>query len=713
VKEALKMYLDKTGVILLFVMLAGMLLSFYMDLYPAAAVFALLALAVFISYRQITLQSRNSNVLLYSALDGCPDGVLLLDTDLTCSYCNEQACAVLGLEASEIQGTELASLICNEKDGAALNHDIEIVERVMRTGGRESVFEATFYRKREAAFPVEYRVSAVINGQTPSGVLLFFQDVTAQRRIESLLNEKVDVLEGLEKRGKIGFWEWDIAKKELSMSKQFRHYLSYDLKEPVMKDSRVFRYIHTEDLPLFREKIRSALAGHPIVEITLRTLPQKGNINVLHFFGRTEYDQLNKPLKVNGFCFDVTEKTYLATHIKRLEQELKSLKNRPQLLERNPHSVDTLRFITGMSHDLRTPLNSILGFAQLHLQKSCESESDVLEQQNCHRIIESGKHLLQLISDVIDYAKIEAKELTLTIDSYVLAGIIRESLEVCDVEAKHREVALTFDPPAAEEVWVTVDRDRMRQALVNLLSHILAFCSGGEKVVIRYGVTDSGMVKIEIVDVNNVIPLDKVMPIFSDMDPQGVQRKMQEMELKLAIAKRLVEQMDCTLQLERDTVKGNVFSLQLKLGKAGENTITETLSSAQHVGQQEQAAKEYTILYIEDNAANRQLVKSVLKKNVNYLLLEAENGAAGLALAQEKVVHCILLDLNLPDMTGYQVIEDLKKNPLTSTIPVIALSGEVSPEEKEATQRAGFDSFIGKPINVAEFRQTVDRFLAR
>ena len=115
--------LYETGVILLFVMLAGMLLSFYMDLYPAAAVFALLALAVFISYRQITLQSRNSNVLLYSALDGCPDGVLLLDTDLTCSYCNEQACAVLGLEASEIQGTELASLICNEKDGAALNHD--------------------------------------------------------------------------------------------------------------------------------------------------------------------------------------------------------------------------------------------------------------------------------------------------------------------------------------------------------------------------------------------------------------------------------------------------------------------------------------------------------------------------------------------------------------------------------------------------------------
>lgn len=714
VKEALQRYFDKTGILLFLVLLTGIAFSVYTGFYPAAAVFILLVVIAVLFHQQVVVQSDNEHDLLYSTLDGCPDGVLVLDSGLTCSYCNEQACIMLGLSAAEICGRELPSLICDEGEAAALSQEIETVERVIRTGGLETVFEATFYRRGKTPYPVEYRVSAIMKGKKVAGALLFFQDVTAQRRIEALLNEKVDVLEGLEKRGKIGFWEWDIVKKELYMSKQFRRFLSADLKEPVIDDSRFLQYVHGDDLSFFNDRLKSLLASHRIIEITFRTLPQQGDITVLHCFGRTEYGQMNQPLKVNGFCLDITEKKGLESRIAVLEQELAGLKNRPHAGERSPHAVDTLRFLTGMSHDLRTPLNSILGFAQLHLQKSCEAGGDMLEQQNCQRIIESGKHLLQLISDVIDYAKIEAKELSLTMGSYSLAGIVRESLEICAVDADHKAVRLILEQSKSEnEIWIRVDRDRLRQVIVNLVTHIIVFCKGRESILIRYASTENGLVKIEIIDCGHVIPLDKVLPIFSEVDSREQQRKMQEMELKLAIAKRLVEQMEGALLLESDTMKGNAFSLQVKPGEAGVEPVAEQVLPVSQTGSPVEVGSEYSILYIEDNAANRQLVKSVLKRNINYILLEAENGAAGLALAKEKRPDCILLDLNLPDMSGYDVIEDLKKDPLTSTIPVIALSGEVSPEEKENAQQAGFDSFIGKPINVAEFRQTVDRVLAR
>lgn len=718
VKSALKQYCDKTGIILFFVLLAGLGLSLYTGLLFIAFIFVLLAGIALFSHQQVVSQRKYDHDLLYATLDCCPEGVLFLDKELKCSYCNRQAAVILGMRPDEIKGCELISLIGRETEAAALNSEIETVERVIRTGGQETVFESFFYRREKTPFPVEYRVSAIADGKKNVGALLFFQDVTAQRRLEGLLNEKVDVLEGLEKRGKIGFWEWNIARRELNISKQFRNYLSCELKESVLDDERFLHYVHPDDRPLFNEKLRNSLFSQRVIEITFRTLPEKGYSNVLHCFGRTDYDHLNKPLKVNGFCIDVSERTHLETRIQTQEQELEELKSKPQLSERSPHSVDVLRFLTGMSHDLRTPLNSILGFAQLHLQQYSEIGGNALERQNCQRIIDSGKHLLQLISDVIDYAKIEARELSLSVESCSLAGIVRESFEICNLEASQKKVDLSLGPRLTDDIiWIIGDRDRLRQVIVNLLSHIIGFCKGGEQVKIRCESMADGMMLARIIDVNRVIAPDKVLPIFSDVEPQGPQRKMQEMELRLAIAKQLIEQMEGTLLFESDVEEGNVFSLYLRPGEAGKEPAVEAEAEkempvlpSESISQE---VKEYTLLYIEDNAANRQLVKSVLKKNVNYMLLEAEDGASGLVLARQKTPHCILLDLNLPDMSGYDVIENLKKDPLTSTIPVIALSGDVSPDEKEAAHEAGFDSFINKPINVAEFRQTVGRILTQ
>lgn len=692
----MKGFFDRTTIVILFfmaVICALSLLPLPQPVVCAAAVFLCGCLLV-VHHRLPKKQRKNNNIrsVLY---DKGGEGVIVFDDTLCCVDINDRAKSLLELEAEEeYLGLEAADLLGSEGLSGQNDNGLQLIEKVLVTGEKQSFYDGWFQNERIKKFPVEFSSHPFKDGKK-TGVVVIFRDVSAERRVGALLKEKINLLDALETNGDIGFWEWDVDYSEFSMSAQFKKLLDIRLTEPVVEDIFLSRYIHPDDKDAVRRKVRQVLDNQQEFDLTCRMGASEDKMRAIRSFGRITCNKDGSGKKMIGFSYAVST-TEESGH--------------------NSTKAVTLRFLTGMSHDLRTPLNSILGFAQLLSQK--DSSIDPESVQNGQQILQSGRHLLQLISDIIDYAKIEAGQLQINVEQVPLGTVAQETIDITGTLAAQKGVRIDYDQTVTgQDIWVFVDRNRLRQVLINVISHVIQFGHGGGNVKVELEELSADNIQVNVLDLDQAIPMGKVLPIFDEGEElENGTTKMQEMELLLAVSKRLVEQMNGRLTLTSHPDGYNVFKLMLPRCEPFEvQSLDEPVSAVEQSGEEGEpldvSFRQYTIINIEDNPANRQLVKSVLKRYENYTLLEAENGTDGLAMVKEKMPDCVLMDIHLPDMTGYEVLENLKNDPLTSIIPVIALSGQASDTDKQKGFDAGFVDYIGKPLHVAEFRDAVEKVL--
>jgi signal transduction histidine kinase/ActR/RegA family two-component response regulator len=346
-------------------------------------------------------------------------------------------------------------------------------------------------------------------------------------------------------------------------------------------------------------------------------------------------------------------------------------------------------FLSSMSHELRTPLNAILGFAQI-----------------------LAGDLLTLINEILDLAKVEAGALTLSMEPVGLAEILAECRSMIEPLAAQRGIRVLF--PAAGDVRVQADRTRLKQVLINLLSNAVKYNREGGGVTVDCVAAGPERLRLSVQDTGMGLRPDQVAALFQPFNRLGQENGVQEgTGIGLVFTKRLVEMMKGEIGVTSSPGVGSVFWIELST--AGEAmpvkaapALPETGAAAAMPG-----LEPSLILYIEDNPANLRLVQEVVGFRADLRLLAAPDGHAGLALAHTHRPAMILMDLNLPGMSGFEVLAQLRRDPDTAHIPVLALTANAMPRDIERGLSAGFARYLTKPIDIEQFNEAIDGVLAQ
>ncbi|EMT45461.1 hybrid sensor histidine kinase/response regulator [Anoxybacillus flavithermus] len=348
--------------------------------------------------------------------------------------------------------------------------------------------------------------------------------------------------------------------------------------------------------------------------------------------------------------------------------------------------------ISKMSHEFRTPLNGIIGFAQL---LSMDLSLTSRQREFVYEILNGARHLLQLVNEMLDLSKAELEKLNITYDEVNVVSIVEESVKLLQPVAEQKNVRIVNE--VTDDCYVKADPARIRQILFNLLENAVKYNKENGLVTVM-STCEEEMVTIHIQDTGIGIPTEELEHIFhpfyrikgTSVDGSGI---------GLALVKQLVKAMGGTIHVCSKLGEGSNFSFSLPAIK--ERTYMHHDIFAYPFEEVKRLGPK-TLLYIEDRMSNIKLMKEMFAPIPNVLLLHATCGEEGMEIATHEKIDAIFLDLHLPDMHGYDVLERLKQNERTRSIPVIAVSAATMPEEMERALRKGCDEYLTKPLNIAQ-----------
>jgi signal transduction histidine kinase/FixJ family two-component response regulator/CHASE3 domain sensor protein len=356
-------------------------------------------------------------------------------------------------------------------------------------------------------------------------------------------------------------------------------------------------------------------------------------------------------------------------------------------------------FLSRMSHELRTPLNSILGFAQLlELEKLNEQAND-----NIYHILKGGYHLLDLINEILDLARIESGRITLSSEPVGVREALKDAIDLVGPLAVEKHVNLRPDIALRCNCHVHADRQRLKQVLLNLLSNAIKFNRSGGSVELSCEESSPGRLRIYVIDTGSGISpqgLKRIFTPFERLEADGTDAG--GTGLGLALSKRLIEAMGGTIGVESALGFGSKFYIELATIEDPAKVL-ESEPSAIALMDAEKQPRRGTVLYVEDNPSNLRLIERIFAHRPGVRLLSAMQGHLGLDLADLHTPDWILLDLHLPDISGEEVLRRLRANPRTQQIPITILSADATAGQISRLLEAGARDYLTKPLDVRRF----------
>jgi signal transduction histidine kinase/CheY-like chemotaxis protein len=363
-------------------------------------------------------------------------------------------------------------------------------------------------------------------------------------------------------------------------------------------------------------------------------------------------------------------------------------------------------FLSSMSHELRTPLSAILGFAQL--MDSSSPLPTPSQKRSIDQILQAGWYLLELINEILDLALIESGKLSLSLEPISVTEVVRECQAMIEPQAQKRDIRMAF-PQFEVPYFVHAERTRVKQVLINLLSNSIKYNTAGGAVVVHCTVSGAKRIRISVKDTGDGLTPDKLAQLFQPFNRLGKEAGAEEgTGIGLVVSKRLIELMNGVIGVESTVGVGSVFWIELNLttepalaaGAAEPTAVARTQIHAD--------APSRTLLYVEDNPANLMLVEDLIARRPDIRLLTARDGNGGIKIARASQPDVILMDINLPGISGIKALQILAEDPCTAHIPVVALSANAIPRDIEKGLEAGFFRYLTKPIKVNEFMDTLD-----
>jgi PAS domain S-box-containing protein len=366
-------------------------------------------------------------------------------------------------------------------------------------------------------------------------------------------------------------------------------------------------------------------------------------------------------------------------------------------------------FLSSMSHELRTPLNAILGFAQLIESGSPAPTS--LQQQSLSQILTAGWYLLELINEILDLALIESGSATLSREPVSLIEVMHECRAMIEPQASKRGISMAF-PRFDISYYANADRTRLKQVLINLLFNAIKYNKPCGEVFVDYAVSQPNLIRISIHDTGAGLLPEQLAQLFQPFNRLGREHGAEEgTGIGLVVTKRLVDLMGGTIGVESTVGVGTVFWVEFGLTIAPRLADLESDLMMRVPPPLPEGTPQRTVLYVEDNPANLELVEQLIARRPDLHLLSAADGNLGIEFARAYKPEVILMDINLPGISGLDAMKILRSDPSTSYIPIIALSANAVPRDIEKGLQAGFYNYITKPIKVTQFMDTLDAAL--
>lgn len=362
-------------------------------------------------------------------------------------------------------------------------------------------------------------------------------------------------------------------------------------------------------------------------------------------------------------------------------------------------------FLSSMSHELRTPLSAILGFAQLI--ESGSPAPTPSQKRSIDQILQAGWYLLRLINEILDLALIESGKLSLSMEPISLNEVMQECQSMIEPQAQKRGITVHF-PQSQVFYFVKADRTRVKQVLINLLSNAIKYNKLNGTVDVSYNANTLGHIRICVGDTGEGLTPDKIAQLFQPFNRLGQESGVKEgTGIGLVMTKRLVELMGGSIGVESTVNEGSIFWVELKLTEEKQHNVHEMDQTAKAIVRDKPHAL-HTLLYVEDNPANLMLVEDLIERRPDIRLLTARDGNQGIEVARTSLPDVILMDINLPGISGIQALRVLSEDQKTAHIPIMALSANAIPRDIEKGLEAGFFRYLTKPIKVNEFMDAID-----
>jgi len=365
-------------------------------------------------------------------------------------------------------------------------------------------------------------------------------------------------------------------------------------------------------------------------------------------------------------------------------------------------------FLSRMSHELRTPLNAVLGFAQL---LEIEPLTDD-QQESVTQIVKGGRHLLELINEVLDISRIETGNLALSAEPVLPSEVVSDVLDLIRPLAVERSVTISTNLTAGD-AFVLADRQRLRQVLLNLLSNAVKYNRIGGTIAIVCDRREAGLIRISVTDTGAGIPLESQPKLFQPFERLGAeQTNVEGTGVGLALSRRLTDAMGGRLDFESTVGRGSTFFVELPVTE-GPVERFERMNPEPAVELPAPESARHTVLYIEDNLANVKLIEHVFASRGDIDLVAAMQGSIGLELARQEPPALVLLDLHLSDIDGRDVLRQLRSEAATADLPVVVLSADATERQIERLLAEGATAYVTKPIDLGEFLRVVDELLPK
>jgi len=569
--------------------------------------------------------------------------------------------------------------------------------------GIEDIYELTYIREDGSRFPAIVSVTALRDAQGGIiGYLLIGTDNTARKQVEaeqkkldqrlrdqqfytrSLIESNIDALMTTNPSGIIT----DVNKQMEALTGCTRDEL---IGAP-------FKNYFT-DPERAEAAIKLVLSEKKVTDYELTARARDRKETVVSYNATTFYDRDRTLQGVFAAARDITERKRLDQALQETNVELESAK-----LAAEKANLAKSDFLSSMSHELRTPLSAILGFAQLI--ESGSPPPTPTQKRSIDQILQGGWYLLELINEILDLALIESGKLSLSQEPVALAEVMHECQAMIEPQAQKRGISVAF-PQFEVSYFVKADRTRVKQVLINLLSNAIKYNKVGGTVVVDCIASTAERIRICVKDTGEGLTPNKLTQLFQPFNRLGQAASVEEgTGIGLVVCKRLVELMGGVIGVESTVGKGSVFWIDLNLTAEPQPAAAEPTAVAQ--AQVQADARLRTLLYVEDNPANLMLVEDLIARRPDIRLLSARDGNRGIELARASLPNVILMDINLPGISGIQALRILAEDPATAHIPVVALSANAMPRDIEKGLEAGFFRYLTKPIKVNEFMDTLD-----
>lgn len=433
-------------------------------------------------------------------------------------------------------------------------------------------------------------------------------------------------------------------------------------------------------------------------ELTVRA--KDGKETVVSCNATTFHDRDGKLQGVFAAARDVTERKRLdqVLHEKNIELE------RATFVAEKANLAKSV-FLSRMSHELRTPLNAILGFAQL-LEAGSPPPTPA-QLVRLHQIINAGWYLLDLINEILDLALIEAGRLSLSREPVSLNDVLSECRVMIESQVQQRGIELIF-PRFDIPCYVSADRTRLKQVLINLLTNALKYNRPQGMIEVKCIATTTDCIRISIRDSGAGLPPEKLLQLFQPFNRLGQENGAEEgTGIGLVVAKQLIELMGGSIGVKSVVGVGSEFWIEL-IGAVKPELADKNNVPAYPVSLISGQTALRTLLYVEDNPANLMLVEQIIADHPQVRMLSARDGSVGIAIARTHLPDVILMDINLPGISGFEAMAILRKDPDTAHIPVVALSANAMLRDIEKGLEAGFFRYLTKPIKINEFMNALD-----